>query len=244
MPKRHFLWHFVENRPPKKCCFGTFYDSGDDRVKESTTCVSEFAGSTIHAKIDRLKQNLDQSKLHTCYKGNTHHSNTYPSIKKKHKGNPFSTPKRNLMRNQPLKSYIPNIHSYYYHRDVMRQICHKKPSHTQYNFQKLMNKFHIHNRYFNTYKQSIIGYFMRNIRCMHKNDTITTLWVICQLRSKNQFMTKHKSISRHTSNKVQHQNNSKVHNQLRGRNQTKGNVRTHHTQVAGETQTRKRPDYC
>ena len=27
-----FLRHFVENRPPKKCRFGTFYDSGDDRV--------------------------------------------------------------------------------------------------------------------------------------------------------------------------------------------------------------------
>ena len=73
---------------------------------------------------------------------------------------------------------------------------------------------------------------MRNNRRMHKNDIITTLWVMCQLRSKNQFMTKHKSISRHTSNTVQHQNNSKVHTQLRGRNQTKGNLRTHHTQVA------------
>ena len=34
MPKRHFLWHFVENRPPKKCRFGIFYGSGDDRVKK------------------------------------------------------------------------------------------------------------------------------------------------------------------------------------------------------------------
>ena len=32
LPKRHFLQHFVENRPPKKCCFGIFYSSGDDRV--------------------------------------------------------------------------------------------------------------------------------------------------------------------------------------------------------------------
>ena len=54
---------------------------------------------------------------------------------------------------------------------------------------------------------------------------------MCQLRSKNQFTTKHESISRHTSNTVQHQNNSMVHTQLRGRNQTKGNLRTHHTRV-------------
>ena len=138
----------------------------------------------------------------------------------------------NLVRNQPLKSYNPNKHSYYYHRDVMRQICHKKPSHTQYNFQKIMKKCRIHNRYFHTYKQSVIGYFMRNICRMHKNDIITTLWVMCQLRSKNQFTTKHKSISRPTSNTVQHQNDRKVHIQLRGRNQTKRNLRTHHTQVA------------
>ena len=41
MPKWHFLWHFVENRPPKKCCFGTFYDSRDNRVKwvHIATCI-------------------------------------------------------------------------------------------------------------------------------------------------------------------------------------------------------------
>ena len=139
--------------------------------KESAVCVSEFAGSTIHTQIDRLQHNLDQSKLYTCCKGNTHNHNVCPIFKKKHKKNPFSTPKRNLARNQPLKSYNPNIHSYYYHRYFMRQICHKKPSHTQYNFEKLMKKFRIHRRYFNTYKQSIIGYFMRNIRRMHKKMT-------------------------------------------------------------------------
>ena len=35
MPFRHFLRHFVENRPPKKCRFGIFYGSRDDRVKFS-----------------------------------------------------------------------------------------------------------------------------------------------------------------------------------------------------------------
>ena len=54
---------------------------------------------------------------------------------------------------------------------------------------------------------------------------------MCQLRSKNQFRTKHKSITKSTSNTVQHQNDRKVHTQLRGRNQTKGNLRTHHTRV-------------
>ena len=60
--------------------------------KESAVCVSEFAGSTIHTQIDRLQHNLDQSKLYTCYKGNTHHHNACPSFKIKHKKNPFSTP--------------------------------------------------------------------------------------------------------------------------------------------------------
>ena len=55
MPKRHFLRHFVENRPPKKCRFGIFYDSGDDRVKR----VKISNGDTIHlfTKLNKLLYN-------------------------------------------------------------------------------------------------------------------------------------------------------------------------------------------
>ena len=35
MPFWHFLRHFVKNRPSKKCRFGIFYGSGDDRVNHT-----------------------------------------------------------------------------------------------------------------------------------------------------------------------------------------------------------------
>ena len=91
--------HLSFNYPPKydNKPFKSKYSNEKNSVhfKESAACVSEFAGSTIHAKIERLKQNLDQSKLHKSYKGNTHNSNTCPSIKKKYKGN-LSQPLREI----------------------------------------------------------------------------------------------------------------------------------------------------
>ena len=189
--------------------------------KETAACVSEFSGTIIHAKIDRIKHNHDKSKSYICCKENTHHHNTCPSFKKKHKShmnifrhkkNRFSTPsyhQRNSMKSQLLKSYNPNIYSYYYHRDIMAQICNKKPSQTQYNFQKIMKKICIHNRHFHTYKQLLVGFLI-----------------------KNQFTTKSKFISKSTSNTVQYQKENIAHTKLRGKNQPYKNIRTRHTQVA------------
>ena len=50
MPKLHFLRHFVENWPPKKCRFGIFYGSGDDRVKEKW-------GEAIRSEVTGLFDN-------------------------------------------------------------------------------------------------------------------------------------------------------------------------------------------
>ena len=72
MPKRLFLWHFVKNWPPKKCRFGIFYDSGDDRVKTRKKEGAKYAALTrkyddiinLELEDDQLSGNQLKGLLH------------------------------------------------------------------------------------------------------------------------------------------------------------------------------------
>ena len=63
MPKRHFSWHFVENQPPKKCRFGIFYGSGDNRVKEFVKYYKN------DAYLDNKTSSANQATSNAVYKG-------------------------------------------------------------------------------------------------------------------------------------------------------------------------------
>ena len=61
---------------------------------------------------------------------------------------------------------------------------------------------------------------------------MTTLWVMCQLKSKNQFVNQHKFNSRPNPKLVRHRCKNTTRNELRGKNYSYRHKKTRHTQVA------------
>ena len=67
MPFWHFLWHFVENRPHKRCRFGNFYGSGDNKVNTHLPNIYFNKYKCYHVRVNALKSNERKTMNVTLY---------------------------------------------------------------------------------------------------------------------------------------------------------------------------------